>query len=92
MKSLDLSEFFRNCVRAYPKETRSKIGLALQYLERDFGQPHQHRGLGIRKLTGNYFEIRVGLNIRLIFQNRADCLLFLLAGNHDDVQKFLRGR
>jgi mRNA-degrading endonuclease YafQ of YafQ-DinJ toxin-antitoxin module len=86
-----LSEPFRAQIRDHPKETRGKIGLALQQLERDFGQPHQHRGLGIRKLTGNFFEIRVGLDIRLIFQNRADCLLFLMAGNHDEVQKFLRG-
>lgn len=91
MKPLDLSEPFRVRVRDYPKETRGKIGLALQRLEQDFGHPHRHRGLGIRKLTGSFFEIRVGLDIRLIFQNRAECLLFVMAGNHDEVQKFLRG-
>jgi hypothetical protein len=91
LKPLDLSGSFRARVRDYPKEIRWKIGLALQHLERDFGQPHRHEGLGIRKLTGNYFEIRVGLDIRLVFQNRADCLLFVMAGNHNEVQKFLRG-
>ena len=91
MKPLDLSEPFRVRVWDYPKETRGKIGLALQRLEQDFGHPHRHHGLGIRKLTGSFFEIRVGLNIRLIFQNRAECLLFMMAGNHDEVQKFLRG-
>jgi mRNA-degrading endonuclease YafQ of YafQ-DinJ toxin-antitoxin module len=91
LKPLDLSEPFRVRVRDYPRETRGKIRLALQRLEQDFGHPHRHRGLGIRKLTGSFFEIRVGLNIRLIFQNRAECLLFMMAGNHDEVQKFLRG-
>ena len=91
MKPLDLSEPFRVRVRDYPRETRGKIRLALQRLEQDFGHPHRHRGLGIRKLTGSFFEIRVGLNIRLIFQNRAECLLFVMAGSHDEVQKFLRG-
>ena len=91
MKPLDLSGPFRARVREYPKETRGKIGLALQHLERDFGHPHQHRGLGIRKLTGFYFEIRVELDIRLVFQNCAECLLFVMAGNHDEVQQFLRG-
>jgi len=47
--------------------------------------------LGIRRLTGNFFEIRVGLDLRLIFQNRAGSLLFLMAGSHDEIQKFLRG-
>ena len=91
MKPLDLGAAFRACVRAYPKATRGKIGLALQQLERDFGQPHAHRSLGSRKLTGSFFEIRVGLDIRLVFQNRTDSLLFVMAGNHEEVQKFLRG-
>ena len=91
MKPLDFGEAFRARVRAYPKATRGRIGLALRQLERDFGQPHGHRGMGIRKLTGSFFEIRVGLDIRLVFQNRTDSFLFVMAGNHDEVQKFLRG-
>ena len=91
MKPLELSGACRAAVRKYPKETRGNIGRALQILERDFGHPHRHQGLGIRKLTGNFFEIRVGLDIRLVFQNRAGCLWFMMAGNHDEVQKFLRG-
>jgi mRNA-degrading endonuclease YafQ of YafQ-DinJ toxin-antitoxin module len=91
LKPLELSESFRSRVRTYPKATRRKIGAALQQLEEGFGQPHAHRGLGIRRLAGNYFEIRVGLDLRLIFQNHADSLLFLTAGSHDEIQKFLRG-
>ena len=56
LKPLELSEGFRASVRAYPKETRGKIGRALQQLERDFGQPHRHQGLGIRRLTGNFLK------------------------------------
>lgn len=92
MKPLDFSGSFRKRLRDFPKEVRGKIGLALQCLERDFGHPHRHRGLGIRRLTGDFFEIRAGLDARLVFQNRADCLLFVMAGNHDEVQRFLRGR
>lgn len=91
MKPLELSESFRNRVRMYPKATRRKIGAALQQLEQDFGHPHAHRGLGIRRLTGNFFEIRVGLDFLLVFQNRPESLLFLMAGNHDEIQTFLRG-
>jgi hypothetical protein len=91
LKPLDLSGAFRARVRAYPKETRRRIGLALQRVEREFGHPHRHQGLGVRKLTRSFFEIRVGLDIRLVFQNRADCLLFVMAGIHPEVQEFLRG-
>jgi hypothetical protein len=88
---LELSEAFRARVRAYPRLTRGKIGRALQQLERDFGQPHLHGGLGIRRLTGSYFEVRVGLDLRLIFENREQSLPFVMVGNHDEVRKFLRG-
>jgi hypothetical protein len=55
LKPLDLGEAFRARVRLYPKATRGRIGLALRQLERDFGQPHGHRGLGIRKADGKFF-------------------------------------
>ena len=90
MKPLDLSGRFRAIVRKYPKETRGKIGRALQFLERDFGHPHRHQSLSIRKLSPAYFEIRVGLDLRLVFQNRPECLLFVMAGTHDEVRTFLR--
>ena len=92
MKTLELSESFRATVRRYPKEVRGKIGKALEGMQNDFGHPHRHRGLGVRKLSPTWFEIRVGLDIRLIFQNRLESLLFVMAGNHDEVRKFLRGR
>jgi len=44
----------------------------------------------MRQLTGNLFEIRIGLDVRLIFQNRAESLLFLMVGSRDKIQKFLR--
>ena len=92
MKPLDLTGPFRAAFRGYPKETRIKIGRALQFLERDFGHPHRHQGLGIRKLSPRFFEIRVGLDLRLVFQNSPDALVFVMAGDHDEVQKFLRAR
>jgi mRNA-degrading endonuclease YafQ of YafQ-DinJ toxin-antitoxin module len=91
LKPLALTESFRVRVRSYSKEQRNKIGTALKQLERGFGDPHSHHGLGIRKLRGDYFEIRCGLDIRLVFKNQTNSLLFVLAGNHDEVRKFLRG-
>lgn len=90
MKPLELTAAFRRQARAYPKKARTLIGNALSQLERDFGHPHRHQGLGVRKLRGNYFEIRAGLDVRLVFQNRKESLLFLMAGNHDDVQSLIR--
>ena len=46
----------------------------------------------MRKLTRDYFEVRAGLHLRLIFKNLLDVLSFEFVGNHREVQIFLRGR
>ena len=57
-----------------------------------FGRPHRHAGVGVRRLSRDDFECRVGLNLRLVFSREGDALLFDFAGNHDEVQAYLRNR
>ena len=55
-----------------------------------FGQPHLHGGLGIRRLKRDYFECRVGRDVRVVFRLQGSLLKMALIGDHDDVQRFLR--
>jgi hypothetical protein len=55
-----------------------------------WGNPHEHSGLGIRRLKDDFFEVRSGLGVRLIFKAKKTCLVFYDAGTHADVQRFLR--
>ena len=48
------------------------------------------RGLGFKRLQSNFWEVRAGLKLRIIFQWKKDYLQFILAGNHDDIKKFLK--
>lgn len=47
-------------------------------------------GLGIKRLRGNLWEARAGLQVRVVYALSGDHLRFILAGNHDDVRGFLR--
>jgi mRNA-degrading endonuclease YafQ of YafQ-DinJ toxin-antitoxin module len=85
-----LSSRFRTVVRAYPKPVRIEIGKAIDALQQFLGHPHRHAGLGIRKLVRHYFEMRVGLDLRLIFKIESDRVSFIFAGTHDEVQRFLK--
>ncbi|MGO9246792.1 MAG: hypothetical protein ACLPT4_16060 [Verrucomicrobiia bacterium] len=85
-----LSERFRAIVREYPKPVRIEIGKSIDLLQAALGQPHRHAGLGLRKLVKNYFEMRVGLDLRLIFKVERDALIFTFAGTHDEVRRFLK--
>ncbi len=72
------------------KPVRIEVGEAIDRLQSSFGDPHHHAGLGIRKLVKNYFEIRVGLDLRLVFRVERNEIIFAFAGTHDQVRKFLK--
>lgn len=70
----------------YRTDAADAIDSLLSYF--DTGQ-HPH-GLGLKKLHKHYWEIRVGLKIRILFLLEKDILTFVLIGNHDTIKKFLR--
>ena len=47
-----LSERIRKTADKLPPDLRGKVALALSKVAGAFGDPHQHRGLGLRKLAG----------------------------------------
>jgi len=48
------------------------------------------QGLGLRKLSGAYWEIRAGLDRRVIFTLEGGLAVFILIGTHDDLHRILR--
>ena len=89
-REIYLNERFRTIVRECPKPVRVEIGRAIDRLQTALGQPHQHAGVSIRKLHKNYFEIRVGLDLRLLFRVESNSITFTFAGTHDAVRRFLK--
>ena len=89
-KLLSIDPVVLRRLRALPKAERVECLLALCELTAQFGQPHVHSGLGIRKLGGKLFECRGSLTLRFIFQDRATELYISFLGTHDEVQALLR--
>jgi hypothetical protein len=77
-------------LRRSSKEEKVGCVVALCDLAEGFGQPHAHRGLGIRKLGARLFECRAGLSLRFVFQDRPDDLFVAFLGTHDEVRRLLR--
>ncbi|OGX30691.1 MAG: hypothetical protein A3D27_01590 [Omnitrophica WOR_2 bacterium RIFCSPHIGHO2_02_FULL_46_37] len=48
-------------------------------------------GLGLKKVYKNYWEIRLDIRNRIIFELRANTINFAFAGGHNAVKRFLRG-
>jgi hypothetical protein len=78
VKSLDPSE------KVDIKEAASRV---IDVLSKA-GQIHQ--GLGLKRLRGNFWEVRRGIKARILFRWAGDLVEFVLAGNHDDVRRFLK--
>ena len=90
MISVELAKRFKKIVREAGREDEGSATLKL-VLE-GFGNPHAHSGLAIRKLGKPLYECRTGLAWRLVFEAQKGVLTFDFAGDHDEVQNYLRGK
>jgi len=81
-------------LRALSKEDRLRIGSSINQVMDNWGKPHTHSGIGIRRLTRSIYECRVGLDKRLayIFIATPPELVFFFLGNHDEIQKLIRSK
>jgi hypothetical protein len=83
---------YLRCLRGRPDAELQAVAASMAQAAETFGNPHAHSGTEIRRLDRNLFEWRVSLELRLVFTRDEDALVFVFAGNHDDVQDFLRNR
>ncbi len=90
MISIELSKRFKKIVREAGRE--AEVSDTLKLVMEGFGNPHAHTGLSIRKLGNRIYECRTGLAWRLIFEARKGSLIFDFAGDHDEVQSYLRNK
>ena len=83
----------RFCARLRSLElNRDEVFSAINAVAANWGRPHLHGGAGIRRLLPGIFECRCGRHTRLVFSRAGDALIFDFAGNHDQVQTYLRNR
>jgi mRNA-degrading endonuclease YafQ of YafQ-DinJ toxin-antitoxin module len=86
-----LTERFQADVRGLDDARRSAVLDVLIALPRALGVPHEHTGLGLRKLhRSGIWEARLGLDLRLVFALADDTITFVRAGTHDEIRRYLR--
>lgn len=90
MISVELTKRFKKRVRGARRE--AEVSAALKLVVEGFGSPHAHTGLSIRKLGGNLYECRTSRSWRLIFLAQKGVLTFDFAGDHNEVQNYLRAK
>ena len=82
---------FDRSVKAFHDREKEEIkALAIQLIEMLSRDREIHKGIGLKRLRGNFWEARKGLKTRILFRWDGELVEFVLAGNHDDVRRFLK--
>jgi mRNA-degrading endonuclease YafQ of YafQ-DinJ toxin-antitoxin module len=90
---LALTERFQRDVRDLSDEQRAAVFEVMLALPGALGSPHQHVGLGLRKLhPSGIWEARLGLGLRLVFTIESDTAALMRVGTHDEIRRYLRSR
>ena len=92
MIRVQLSERIKKTAVNLPPDVRDKVSEAITKVGAAFGDPHQHRGLGLRKLARRSYEIRVYLQWRVVFIHDGKALIAYDVMNHDEVSLWLKGQ
>jgi plasmid maintenance system killer protein len=90
--SVLLSERIRKTAEGLLADLRDKVSQAIAEVSAAFGDPHKHRGLGLRKLARRSYEIRVQRQWRVVFIQDGETLIAYDVMNHDEVALWLRGQ
>ncbi len=82
---------FDRSVKSFHDLEREEIKkVAIQLIDMLSHDQEIHKGLGLKRLRGNFWEVRKGLKARILFRWDGDLVEFVLAGNHDDIKRFLK--
>ena len=76
------------CLHGAEKEEVKKAALqAIDILSQD---RILHKGIGLKRLKGDFWEIRKGLKARILFRWQGSLVEFILAGDHNDIKRYLK--
>jgi mRNA-degrading endonuclease RelE of RelBE toxin-antitoxin system len=81
---------FEKSIKNLPPERRHKIRDAVESLIDFFETGQRKEGLGLKQLRWTFWEIRADIRDRIIFEFDGNSISFILAGNHDEIKRFLK--
>jgi hypothetical protein len=81
---------FEDALQSLPAKEAAKARAAVERLTEYFDGGPRPLGLGLRKLKGAYWEVRAGLDNRVLFCLTGDLATFVLVGSHDEIRRRIR--
>jgi putative component of toxin-antitoxin plasmid stabilization module len=84
------ARFDRSLARLDPQR-KARVQAAVERLIAGFEVGQLPSGVGLKAIGHGLWELRAGLADRVVFTRSGDVVEFLLAGNHDEIRRLLRG-
>jgi len=82
--------FDRSVKNFHGKEKEEIKEIALKAIDILSQDKLVHKGIGLKRLKGDFWEIRKGLKARILFLWQGDLVEFILAGDHNDIKRYLK--
>ena len=80
--------FDRSVKGLHGPEKEEIKAVAVQFINMLSQDREIYKGIGLKRLRGNFWEVRKGLKTRILFRWEGDLIEFILAGNHDDLMEW----
>ena len=84
------SAAFQRTYQALDAERKLRVAKALRQLEMLYAESQRPFGLGLKALKPGIWEIRAGVDERILFRRRGDVVELLIVGNHNDIRRLLK--
>lgn len=82
---------FDKSVRSFHAKEKEEIKrIALQTIDILSHEKIIYKGIGLKRLKGNFWEVRYGLKARILFRWEKDLVEFILAGDQNDIKRYLK--
>jgi mRNA-degrading endonuclease RelE of RelBE toxin-antitoxin system len=82
---------FDRSVKSFRGKEKEEIKqTAIKTIDILSGQKYSSKGIGLKHLRTNFWEARSGIKVRILFRWDKDLVEFILAGDHNDIRRYLK--
>lgn len=90
MKKIFALPSFERSVRKLSPPSKKKLAKSLEAFNSFLVSGKAPLGFGFKKINHDKYEFRVDIRLRVIVKVEGEAYYLVLAGNHDEVKRYLR--
>ena len=90
MKRVLILSSFERSVKKLTRQDKNKLAERLEAFNLFLVSGELPAGFGFKKINHDKYEFRVDIKLRVVVRVEGDDYYLVLAGNHDEVKRYLR--